>query len=166
MNLKKYIAGVLSFASLTALRKPAAVAVQATQTKASRPAPAVNAPVPNAKRAPVASMVGAEDDDEAEMRGAGAIAQARERERARCAAIFESAGAARNPVLAASLAFGTSMTRREAIRTLDAMPEPATSAPTSRTSRNPNLKTGSYSHVPTSQAQAGWAHALRQANTR
>lgn len=108
-----------------------------------------------------------EDDDEAEMRGASAEAKARERERARCLAIFESAGAARNPVLAASLAFGTSLTRAQAIATLDAMPEPANPVTQSRAARNPNLGNGGDPHVHPAQAQAaGWDRAFKQATTR
>jgi hypothetical protein len=65
------------------------------------------------------------DDDEAELLGATAESKARDRERARCAAILGSAGGVRNPVVARTLAFSTSMSRREAIATLDALPEPA-----------------------------------------
>lgn len=171
MNLKKPLLGVLSFASLAARRKPAAVAVPAKQTQATRPGSAVTArvPAPNAATRATVAPAGkgaAEDDDEAEMHGASAEAKARERERARCAAILASAGAARNPVLACSLALSTRMTRAQAIQTLDALPEHATPATTSRTSRNPNLGGGRNSHVPTSQAQAGWARALKQATTR
>lgn len=66
----------------------------------------------------------AEDDDD-EMRGSSQAARARRREQARCAAIFASKGAARNPVLAANLAFKTRMTRAEAIATLEGTPAPA-----------------------------------------
>ncbi|MFM0648097.1 hypothetical protein PQR14_27580 [Paraburkholderia bryophila] len=169
MNLKKHLAAVLSFACLAARRKPAvaAVVVPATQTQVACSAPAVNTRVPAAKNlAPVTPVVAAADDDEAEMRGASAEAKARERERARCAAILASGGAARNPVLARSLAFTTNMTRREAIRTLEAMPEPATPARTSRASRNPNHG-GGDPHVHPAQARAaGWARAMQQACAR
>lgn len=59
-----------------------------------------------------------DDDDKDEMTGRSAAANARRRERARCAAIFEHPAAADNVALAASLAFETSMTRREAVAVL------------------------------------------------
>lgn len=59
-----------------------------------------------------------DEDDESEMRGDSEAAQARRRENARCAAIFASPAAAKNPALAASLAFDTRMTRKEAIAVL------------------------------------------------
>ncbi|HDR9227811.1 TPA: hypothetical protein QDB19_004061 [Burkholderia vietnamiensis] len=79
------------------------------------------------------------DDDDEEMRGKSASARARKRERARCAAIFASPAAARNPVLAANLAFKTSMKRSEAISMLQATPAPASAAHVNRAARNPNL---------------------------
>lgn len=174
MNLKHIVTGLLSFASLAARRKPAAAAVvvPVKPTQATRPASAVDARVSASRAATPVTVAGATlevstEDDEAEMRGASAEAKARERERARCAAILASAGAARNPVLARSLAFTTSMTRREAIRTLDAMPEPATPARTSRASRNPNLGSGGNLHLhPALAHTAGWARAMKQATER
>jgi len=61
-----------------------------------------------------------EDDEKASARDredmASAAARApRLRERARCAAIFADAAAARSPALAAQLAFGTDLPRREAL---------------------------------------------------
>ena len=82
----------------------------------------------------------AEDDDD-EMRGKSAVAQARRRERARCAAIFGSRHAANNPVLAASLAFNTSMTRQEALDVLRDTPAGAPAA-SGRSNRNPQLGAG------------------------
>jgi hypothetical protein len=154
-------------------------AEQATETPevpaAEVPAPAAEVETPAAEATPAAAAAAPaaeasaedEDDDEAEMRGASAEATARARERARCAAILASAGAARNPVLACSLAFSTSMTRSQAIATLDAMPEPANPASQSRASRNPNLGTGGDPHVTPAQAQAaGWDRAFKQATAR
>jgi hypothetical protein len=79
------------------------------------------------------------DDDEEEMRGNSPAAKARRRERARCAAIFARPEAARNPVLAASLAFKTTMTRRQAIAVLRDTPAPAAASPVARSRRNPDL---------------------------
>lgn len=59
-----------------------------------------------------------DDDDKQEMSGRSAAASARRRERARCAAIFASKHAANNIPLAASLAFDTTMTRKEATAVL------------------------------------------------
>jgi len=81
----------------------------------------------------------AEDDDE-EMRGKSEAASARRRERARCAAIFACRHAARNPVLAANLAFNTTMTRQEAIAVL--RETPAASNDNGRSARNPDLGAG------------------------
>lgn len=59
-----------------------------------------------------------EDDSDEEMRGSSASAKARRRERARCAAIFGCAAAGVRPDIAASLAFTTTMSRREALSVL------------------------------------------------
>lgn len=63
---------------------------------------------------------GDDDSDEEEMRGNDEVAEARSRERGRCAAIFAHPAAAKNPALAASLAFETKNTRSEAIAILSA----------------------------------------------
>ncbi|EJM20177.1 hypothetical protein PMI21_01079 [Pseudomonas sp. GM18] len=81
------------------------------------------------------------EDDEDEMHGRSAAANARRRERARCAAIFGSRYAARNPVLAANLAFGTSMTRQQALNVLRDTPADSPAA-AGRAARNPNLGGG------------------------
>lgn len=81
------------------------------------------------------------EDDEDELHGKSAVASARRRERARCAAIFGSRYAARNPVLAASLAFNTSMTRDQALTVLRDTPAGA-SAASGRSDRNPRLGAG------------------------
>ncbi len=80
------------------------------------------------------------DDDEEEMRGKSAVARARRRERARCAAIFASKAAGRNPVLAASLAFNTALTRKQALVVLRDTPAPAANG--DRSNRNPSLGAG------------------------
>jgi hypothetical protein len=130
--------------------KPAQVARFATVASVSTTAPTI---------ARAAAVPTANSDEDAELNVDGAAAQARERERARCAAILESAGAARNPVLAASLAFGTSMSRSDAIATLDAMPEQADAPVSPYASRN--------SPVYQSLAQAaGWERAFKQVNKR
>lgn len=62
---------------------------------------------------------GDEESDSADMRKRGTRA-ARLRERARCAAIFADAAAGKNSPLAAQIAFGTSLPRRQAIGVLRA----------------------------------------------
>lgn len=59
------------------------------------------------------------DADDAEMRGSSPAASARARERARCSAIFSTAAAAARPDFAAHVAFETTLTRSEAIRSLE-----------------------------------------------
>ncbi|NID15389.1 hypothetical protein [Luteibacter yeojuensis] len=59
-----------------------------------------------------------DEDDEEEMRGNSAAAKSRRRERARCAAIFGCKAAGARPDVAATLAFSTTMSRREAIAVL------------------------------------------------
>lgn len=60
---------------------------------------------------------GTDDDDEDDEKDPKARA-IRMRERGRCAAIFRSAAAGRNPAAAAEIAFGTSMTRTAAVNLL------------------------------------------------
>lgn len=88
-----------------------------------------------------ASDAKADDDDDEEMRGKSAVASARRRERARCAAIFGSRAAGRNPVLAANLAFNTSMPRKEALAVLEGTPAPQAAAAGSgaRAAGNPRV---------------------------
>jgi hypothetical protein len=106
----------------------------------------------------------AEDDDE-EMRGKSAVARARLREQARCAAIFASKAAARNPMLAANLAFKTRMTRAEAIATLEGTPAPASAAQSNRAARNPNLGADGGAKPTRQQALAArWDENLKAAN--
>ena len=102
------------------------------------------------------------DDGDEEMRGNSTAAKARRRERARCAAIFASRAAARNPVLAANLAFKTRMTRREAIATLESTPAPASSTHDARGLRNPNIGPGGDSNTRNSSqaTAAGWEKAM------
>lgn len=83
-----------------------------------------------------------EDDPDHEMRGKSASASARRRERARCAAIFGSKAAGKNPALAANLAFNTRMTRKEAIGVLENSPAAASNVYSDRTARNPGIGAG------------------------
>lgn len=102
-----------------------------------------------------------DDDDEEEMRGSSASAKARRRERMRCATIMGSAAAGKNPVLAANLAFNTSMTRKEALAVLEGTPAPAAAAPVAR--RNPQLGAGGERGVSSEQAiQASWDVAMEK----
>lgn len=103
-----------------------------------------------------------DDDDEEEMRGSSASAKARRRERMRCAKIMGSAAAGKNPVLAANLAFNTSMTRKEALAVLEGTPAPAAAAPVAR--RNPQLGAGGERGVGSHQAiEASWDVAMEKA---
>ncbi|MCU4119306.1 hypothetical protein [Variovorax sp. N23] len=107
-----------------------------------------------------------EDDDEDkddEMRGSSASAKARVREQRRCAAIFASPAAARNPVLAANLAFKTRLTRTEALATLEATPAPASASHLSRAARNPNVGVDGTKQSPQQVAAARWDHNLQAA---
>lgn len=105
------------------------------------------------------------EDDEEEMRGKSAAARARRRERARCAAIFASPAAARNPVLAANLAFTTEMSRRSAIAMLEGTPAPASASHATRAARNPNLSADGGAKPSQEQALAArWDANLKAAN--
>lgn len=105
-----------------------------------------------------------DDDDEEEMRGKSAAARARRRERARCAAIFASKGAGRNPVLACKLAFTTRMTRAEAIEVLNGAPAPEGN----RSQRqNPRLALdGDRSMNASTDIQASWDRAFEKAGAK
>jgi hypothetical protein len=87
-----------------------------------------------------------EDDDDEEMRGNSSAARARRREQARCAAIFASPAAAKNPVLAANLAFKSRMGRVEALTLLESTPAAAGSnGYGDRSARNPRVGAGGSS---------------------
>ncbi|WP_454825904.1 hypothetical protein [Paraburkholderia xenovorans] len=102
------------------------------------------------------------DDDEEEMRGSSASAKARRRERMRCATIMGCAAAGKNPVLAANLAFNTSMTRKEALAVLEGTPAPAAAAPVSR--RNPSLGAGGERGMSSEKAiESSWDTAMQKA---
>nr|WP_223961953.1 hypothetical protein [Burkholderia diffusa] len=106
-----------------------------------------------------------DDDDESEMRGSSATARARRREQARCAAIFNTRAAARNPQLAAQLAFTTRLPRDEAIALLEAAPTPP--AAPDRAARNPRVGPGGSPEALSRQAiAAGWDRAFEQVNPR
>lgn len=104
------------------------------------------------------------EDDEDEMRGKSASARARRRERARCAAIFASKAAARNPEMAANLAFNTSLTRQEALALLRSAPaQGADNGSRSRAARNPNLGAGGdMQRGGAQQVQAGWDRSFQK----
>lgn len=105
-----------------------------------------------------------DDDDEEEMRGNSASARARRRERARCAAIFASKGAGRNPVLAAKLAFTTRMTRSEAISVLEGAPAPEGSR---GQRQNPRLAIDGDRNMSGDQSiQASWDRAFEKAGAK
>jgi hypothetical protein len=102
------------------------------------------------------------EDDEDEMHGKSASASARRRERARCAAIFGSRHAAHNPVLAANLAFNTSMTRQQAMDVLRDTPAGGT-ANGNRSASNPKLGAGGEEAPSRTVAIAGrWDRAMSQ----
>lgn len=109
-----------------------------------------------------------DEDDEEEMRGRSAVAAARRRERGRCAAIFNDKAAARNPQLAAQLAFNTAMTRGEAIAVLRGTPgSGASSISQQRSERNPRLGPGGREELSSSQAaQQGWDRAFARAGAK
>jgi hypothetical protein len=107
-----------------------------------------------------------DDDKDEEMRGNSAVAQGRRREQARCAAIFGSQEAARNPVLAANLAFKSRMSRAEALAILSSTPAAAGSPNSDRQARNPRVGADA---PPVSSQQAvakSWDNVFAKANTR
>ncbi|MFC4705520.1 hypothetical protein ACFPAA_17940 [Paraburkholderia caffeinitolerans] len=105
-----------------------------------------------------------DDDDEEEMRGQSSAARARRRERARCAAIFASKGAGRNPELACNLAFETTMTRSQVISVLN---KTRGSAGGTQTRRNPNLGSGDAPRMSQEQAvEASWDSAFQKAGAK
>lgn len=103
-----------------------------------------------------------DDDKDEEMKGASAVARGRLREQARCASIFASQAAARNPVLAANLAFKTRMSRAEALSLLEATPGAAALGNAARSARNPNVSTGGSAQPTSAQASAtAWDRAFK-----
>lgn len=114
----------------------------------------------------------ADDDSDEEMRGDSAAAAARRREQARCAAIFASPAAGKNPVLAAKLAFETRQPRSEALALLEGTPPPAAAQPqvdprarhAARSDKNPNIAPpGAPDRNAAAEVQNLWAGA-RKAN--
>jgi hypothetical protein len=111
----------------------------------------------------------AEDDDEdkdEEMRGKSSAAAARRRERARCAAIFSAKAAGMNPALAASLAFNTTMTRKEAIGVLESTPSAAGNGLPDRAARNPSLGTSASRQTSQQAVASGWDAAIKKVTPR
>jgi hypothetical protein len=109
---------------------------------------------------------GDDDSDREEMRGEAA--SIRRRERARCAAIFSTQAAGRNPVLAANLAFGSDLTRSAAIRILRDSPAAhagATHRP-DRAAGNPALGSGGGRANGPVNEQAMWDQALAKAGVK
>ena len=110
----------------------------------------------------------AEDDDpDDEMRGKSASAAARRRERARCAAIFSSKFAAKNPALAANLAFNTALPRIEALALLESTPV-AQGANLDRAARNPGIAAGGDVAGPSTRqsVSSSWDAAFKKASPR
>lgn len=102
-----------------------------------------------------------DDDPDEEMRGKGSAARARRRERARCAAIFASPHAARNPQMAAQLAFNTTMPRSEAIAVLSAAS--SSTAVSGRQERNPQLGPGGDRIMTSRQnTERSWEAAMKK----
>jgi cobalamin biosynthesis protein CobT len=87
---------------------------------------------------------GDDDSDKKDMRGSGSGSQAFRRATARCAAIFATQAAGRNPVLAAELAFRSELTRSEAIRALRAAVStmPTVAHRPDRAAANPKMGSG------------------------
>ncbi|WP_291785211.1 hypothetical protein [Luteibacter sp.] len=111
-----------------------------------------------------AKAEGDDEDKDEEMRGNSASAQARRREQSRCAAIFASPAAARNPVLAANLAFKGRMPRREAIALLESTPAPAAAGYVGRAARNPQVGAdGGAKPTPQQATAARWDQHLQSA---
>lgn len=110
-----------------------------------------------------------DDDDKEEMTGKSASAKARRRERARCKAIFSHPAAAANLPLAASLAFDTTQTRKEALAVLKGQSgrAPAHDVRGDRGRRNPDLGPGGEGQLSGKQAlTSSWDRALGKAGVQ
>lgn len=108
-----------------------------------------------------------DDDDKEEMSGKSAVAKARARERARCKAIFSHPVAAQNVALAASLAFDTTMTRKEAVAVLKGQQGQGGTRDYrgDRSRRNPDLGPGGEAAPTGAKALSGsWDRALASAS--
>ena len=194
MSLQKAVANALSFAHLSGIgRKPKAAAAE-DKPEDDKDKPAAEDDKPDGddgdgdgdgedKKSTKAAATDNGDDDEPdgdkddkkaaaaedsddEMRGSSAAAQARLREQSRCAAIFASPAAAKNPVMAAKLAFQTRMPRSEAVALLEGTPAPTAAVPVnpSRAARNPNVGANGGAQVSPQQAAAArWDAHLKAA---
>ena len=189
MSLQKAVANALSFAHLSGIgRKPkAAAAEDKPEDDKDKPAAEGDKPEDDEgdgedKKSTKAATDDGDDDDpdgdnddkkgaaaedsDDEMRGNSAAAQARLREQSRCAAIFASPAAAKNPVMAAKLAFQTRMPRSEAVALLEGTPAPTAAVPVnpSRAARNPNVGANGGAQVSPQQAAAArWDAHLKAA---
>jgi hypothetical protein len=105
-----------------------------------------------------------DDDEKHEMSGRSAAASARRRERARCAAIFASKAAAANPALAASLAFETTMTRKEALAVMRSQPAPMRAV--GREAYNPRLGPGGDIETGSKSVANSWDAAFKKVRPR
>lgn len=110
----------------------------------------------------------AADDDEDEMKGKSAVASARRREQARISHIITHQAAARNPVLALSLACDTRMTRKEAVAVLRSTPAAADQgasrhARPDRQGRNAQLGNDAPALKGKAAVDASWGTAFAKA---
>jgi hypothetical protein len=116
------------------------------------------------KKSKKAAADDGDGDPDDEMRGNSAAAQARRREQARCAAIFASPAAARNPVLAANLAFKTRQSRAEALAVLEGTPG-AVNTNADRQLRNPRVGAAGAAGLTSKQAvDQSWDRAFASAS--
>lgn len=121
------------------------------------------------KKAKAKAKAKAEDDkkEDDELNGTSATAKARLREQARCASIFASAAAGKNPVLAANLAFTTRLSSSAAIRLLESTPVAAQAAPAhaDRAARNPSLGANVPALTGKQALASRWDARFKKANS-
>lgn len=173
MNFKlQSFSRVISYAGLKALLSKTHDPKPSSRTSAPMPAtPSRPPPIRKATRCPekkaggdgnLARDTNEDCDGKDEMHGDSTVAAARRRERARCAAIMGCQAAARNPALAANLAFKTRLSRQEAIEFLESLPIEALVPPPSLP---PRLKAPSLVRTNSQQiAEQRLKLAITQAN--